>query len=125
MSDLSFFDDPNLVPKPKDEVRIESIETQVYHDRYRIWVKIAVTPFRERPNLLLVTRDSHSKIVSELNIIETMHALMEFTLHLRGIEDPAGTYTLDADLFYENRNPPQDHKQITFTIPREDGEMLS
>jgi hypothetical protein len=104
-------------PKPKDEIRIEDILIRPYADRFRVRVNIRVTPFLERPNLLLVAHDEHDRIVSELSIIETMHNDMEFTIHLRGVDDPAGTYTLTADLFYETRNPPQDRQIETFEIP--------
>ena len=66
---------------------------------------------------MLVARNKDNVIVSELNIIETMHNDMEFTLHIRNVKEPAGEYTLTVDLFYQTRIPPQDHKTQTFTIP--------
>jgi len=104
-------------PKPRDEIRIEQLEITPYPDRFRVHVQINVTPFQERPNLLLVAHDEEDRIVSELNIIETMHHDMEFTLHIRTVSDPAGVYTLTADLFYDTRNPPQDQRIETFEIP--------
>jgi len=117
--DMQFFDDPNLVPKPKDEIKIEALNATPYPDRFRVFVEIKVTPFQERPNLILVARNTDGKIVGELDIIATMHANMEFTLHIRNVSDPAGDYTLDAELFYESKNPPQDRTQIEFSIPAE------
>ncbi|MEO1646788.1 MAG: hypothetical protein AAFR67_16485, partial [Chloroflexota bacterium] len=108
------------VPKPKDEIKIESLGTYVYKDRFRVRADVTVTAFQERPNLLLVMKDSTGKLVNELNIIATMHAEMDFTMHMRGMDDPAGEYTLEAELFYETRNPPQDTASITFTIPEAD-----
>jgi hypothetical protein len=78
---------------------------------------VLVTAFLERPNLLLVAHNQEDVIVSELSIIETMHHDMEFTMHIRNVDDPAGVYTLTADLFYETRNPPQDRRIETFIIP--------
>ena len=115
--DMQFFDDPNHVPKPKDEIKIEDLTATLYPDRFRVYIEIKVTPFQERPNLILVARDDTGKIVSELDIIATMHANMEFTMHIRNVSDPAGDYTLSAELFYETKNPPQDSREITFTIP--------
>jgi hypothetical protein len=46
-----------------------------------------------------------------------MHHDMEFTMHLRNVQDTAGVYTLTAELFYETRNPPKDRRLETFTIP--------
>lgn len=102
---------------PRDELQIEELVITPYPDRFRVHIHIVITPFQERPNLILVAHNADDQIVSELNIIETMHHDMEFTLHLRGITEPAGVYTLTADLFYETRNPPQDRRIETFTIP--------
>lgn len=113
-------------PKPQDEVRIEELEILPYPDRFRVYIHVVVTPFQERPNLLLVAHNEDDRLVSELNVIETMHHDMEFTLHIRGVDDPAGLYTLTADLFYETRQPPQDRRIETFVIPAQtDDELLA
>lgn len=107
------------IPRPKDEIRIEEVVITPYPDRFRVHIHIQVTPFQERPNLLIVAHNEEDRIVSELNVIETMHHDMEFTLHIRNVQDPAGLYTLTADLFYETRNPPQDRRVETFLVPEE------
>lgn len=107
-------------PKPRDQVRIEALEITPFLDRFRVYVHLRVTPFLERPNMVLVAHDQDDRIVSELNIIETMHHDMEFTLHIRGVTEPAGVYSLTADLFYDTRNPPQDRRIETFIIPTAD-----
>jgi hypothetical protein len=104
-------------PKPREEVRIQELETVVYPDRFRIFIHIRVMPFLERPNLLITARNAEDRVVSELSIIETMHNDMEFTMHLRNVQEPAGEYTLTADLYYESRNPPQDRRTVTFVVP--------
>jgi len=104
-------------PQPKDGVKIEELETVVYPDRFRLFMHIHVTPFEERPNLLLTARSAEGKIVAEMSVIETMHNDMEFTMHLRGLTEPAGDYTLTAELFYETRNPPQDKRVVEFVVP--------
>lgn len=118
--DSPFFDneqDEEYGPQPREQVRIEKLETVVYPDRFRVFVHLEVTPFLERPNLLLTARAADGRIAAELSIIETMHHDMEFTMHLRGAQEPAGEYTLSADLFYETRNPPHDRRSVTFTVP--------
>jgi hypothetical protein len=105
------------IPRPKDEIRIEEVVITPYPDRFRVHIHIQVTPFQERPNLVIVAHNEEDRIVSELNVIETMHYDMEFTLHIRNVQDPAGVYTLTADLFYETRNPPQDRRIETFVVP--------
>ncbi|MEP7290395.1 MAG: hypothetical protein ABI835_01375 [Chloroflexota bacterium] len=112
--DMEFYDQP---PQPKDQVRIEELEIVVYPDRFRVFVHIRTTLFEERPNLLLTARTASGKVAAELSIIETMHHDMEFTMHLRGLSDPSGNYSLIAELFYETRNPPQDIRTIDFNVP--------
>lgn len=107
----------NQIPRSPDEIRIEELDIRPYPDRFRVHVHIRITAFMERPNLLLVARKEDGVIVSELNIIETMHHDMEFTLHLRNVKDPTGQYTLSAELFYKTRNPPQYQRTETFIIP--------
>jgi hypothetical protein len=109
--------DADKVPQPKDKIRIVDLRAIPYPDRYRVFIEVKVTPFRDRPNLLLVMRDLNGKMIGELSIIETMHSEMEFTMHVRNVADPAGEYTLTADLFFETRNPPQDQRRIQFEIP--------
>lgn len=121
MSNMHFFEDANnRSGKPKDEIQIEQLQALPYSDGFRVRVEVTVTPFQERPNLLLVLRDAAGETVNELDVIATMHAEMEFTMHLRNIEDPTGEYTLAAELFYETRQPPQDTASLTFTIPASD-----
>lgn len=105
-------------PRPANEVRIETLEAVPYPDRFRIHVRIKVTPFQERPNLLLTVHDADSRLVNELSIIETMHFDMEFTIHLRGRVEPAGAYILAVELFYQTRNHPQDRQEIHFSVPQ-------
>ncbi len=104
-------------PKPKDEIKIEDIETVVYPDRFRLYVHVRLTLFEERPNLLLTARTAEGKVAAESSIIETMHHDMEFTMHLRGLPDPAGMYTLTVELYYETRQPPQDRRVVEFVVP--------
>lgn len=120
--EIPLFDTGDQVPQPKDKIRIEQVRAMPYPDRYRVFVEINVTPFRDRPNLILALRDLEGRIVTELSIIETMHAAMEFTMHLRNLPtpDPAGEYTLTVDLFYETKNPPQDQRIVTVEIPSAD-----
>jgi hypothetical protein len=110
------FDDDNA-QLPPDQVKIELLEITPYPDRFRIFIHVKVTPFQERPNLVLTLHDNADQIVTELNIIETMHHDMEFTMHIRNRTEPAGVYTLTAELFYETRNPPQDRMIESFVIP--------
>jgi hypothetical protein len=108
------------VPQPKQTIRIEALDITPYPDRFRVHIHLKVTPFLERPNLILTARTAEDQIVSELNVIETMHYDIEFTMHLRNLTNPAGVYSLTVDLFYETRNPPQDRRVESFVIPEAD-----
>ena len=117
--EIHLFNDANRVPQPRHKVRIESFHASPYPDGFRIKVGFKLTPFQERPNLVIVARDAGGAIVSDLDIIATMHFENEFTMHLRGMDDPSGSYTLTAELYYETRDPPQDRRQISFSVSPE------
>ena len=104
-------------PQPRERVRIESLQVVPYPDRYRVWVEIKVTPFLERPNLILTLHNDADQNVAELNVIETMHANMEITMHLRGVSEPEGAYCLSVKPFYEDRNRPHDTMIEGFMTP--------
>ena len=118
--EINIFNDPNEVPQPKDKIKIERVEATPYPDGFRVHVEIDVTPFRERPNLLIVMLDEAGNNLNELSVIETMHTKMEFTLHIRGKADPAGTYQILVELFYETRKPPQDQASVFVSVPAAD-----
>ncbi len=115
--EINLFNDANLVPQPKHRVKIEAFGATPYKDRFRIKVNVKLTPFQERPNLVITAHRSDGLAVSDLDVIATMHFDNEYTMHIRGVDDPTGDYTLAAELYYESRNPPQDAAQINFRIP--------
>jgi hypothetical protein len=115
--EINIFDDPSQVPQPKDKIKIEEVIITPYPDGTRVFLELRVTAFQERPNLLIYIRDAKGQIVDELSVIATMHAKMEFTRHMRH-KPTEGDYLLDVELFYETRQPPQDHKSYPFTIQK-------
>lgn len=119
--EINLFNDASLAPQPRHKVKIEDFQVAPYADRFRVKVNLKLTPFQERPNLAIIARRSDGLLVSDLDVIATMHFDNEFTMHLRGIDDPEGDYTLTAELYYETRNPPQDRRQIDFAVPSENG----
>ena len=76
--DSQFFNGSHHDPQPRENVNVEDVRITPYPEGTRIHVEVDVTPFRERPNLLLAIHDEDDQVVSELNIIETMHFNMEF-----------------------------------------------
>lgn len=119
--EINLFNDASLAPQPRHKVRIEDLQVAPYSDGFRVKVNLKLTPFQERPNLAITARRSDGLLVSDLDVIATMHFDNEFTMHLRGIDDPAGEYTLSAELYYETRNPSQDSRQIGFTVRADKG----
>ena len=118
--EINLFNDPHLAPQPRHKVKIESIGAQPYADRFRVKVNLKLTPFQERPNLLITARSADGLLVSDLDVIATMHFENEYTLHIRGLDEPSGDFTLTAELYYETRDPPQDKREIAFHIPLEE-----
>ena len=118
--EINLFNDASLVPQPKGKVKVEDFRVAVYPDRFRVKVNLKLTPFQERPNLVITARRADGLLVSDLDVIATMHFDNEFTMHIRGLDDPSGDYALTVELYYETRDPPQDSRQINFTIPPED-----
>ena len=117
--EINLFNDANLAPQPKHKVKIEEIRATPFSDRFRVKVNLRLTPFQERPNLLITAHRFDGFMVSDLDVIATMHFENEFTMHIRGVDDPSGEYKLAAELYYESRDPPQDAAEISFWIPPE------
>ncbi|HLA45211.1 MAG TPA: hypothetical protein VJZ27_17320 [Aggregatilineales bacterium] len=122
---ISFFN-PDEVPQPKEKIKIEHFAVNVQPDRRRVQVTINVTPFLVRPNLAVVLlRDTgaDSVFVGDMTIIETMHNKMEFMMHVRGADDPAGNYILRTRLYFEEGvHQPYDEAELAFEIPTKPAE---
>jgi hypothetical protein len=116
---INFFA-PGEIPQPPEKVKIEAFTVEVYPDRWRLKVNINLTPFRVRPNvaIVLLRNAEPVQVVADMTIIETMHNQMEFTMHIRGVDDPVGSYTLKARLYYEQGvHEPADEAQLPVEIP--------
>lgn len=118
--DSNFFllNNDNLVPR--DQVRITRLEASPYPDGHRVKVELDVTPFRERPNFEISMRDKAGKLIAGTSVVASMQFKMEFVLHLRGVSEPAGDYTLHVALYYDDINAPQDRQEIALHIASAD-----
>jgi hypothetical protein len=94
-----FFQDPNAIPLPPNEVRIKSLKAEPWPDNRRVRITLEVTPFQKRPNGEVSITNPLGDEVASVSIIESIVPLMEFTMHLRG-ENLPGEYRLSATLFY-------------------------
>ena len=126
---INFFE-PNAIPQPPENVKIEHLVGEPYDDGWRIRVEVHVTPFQQRPSmelyLLKKLGDNEGRMVSNLSIVETMHHKMEFHMHVRGVDVPQGDYKLRAVLFFREapvegettveKVEPSDIQEFLFTI---------
>ncbi len=116
MSNIDFFS-PHDVPQPPDKIVVEKLSAAPYPDGWRVKVSVDVTPFQQRPNLEIQVRSQAGHLISELSVIETMIRHMEFTMHLRGIASPKGSYVVSASLYYgEDPSQAQHRSEIPFEI---------
>lgn len=95
-----FFQDPNEIPLPPSEIRIQQFTADPYPDGRRVKIYLEVSPFQKRPSVDVNITNSDGLMVSQASIIESISRKMEFTMHLRGPE-PAGKYFIKASIFYE------------------------
>jgi hypothetical protein len=116
--DLDFITDPELAPKPRGEARILELTAEPYPDGQRVKVHIAITPFApvDRPSLEVVVARKNGAVVTSLSVIETMNRIVDLTAHLRQEAPTDGTYTVQADLYYDPEQI-QHTLRDEFTLP--------
>lgn len=112
--DLIMQNNPNL--RPPDEVTIEDVQAAPFSDNRRVRITVQLTPFREPPTLELGIFDEDERQVASSTAIAVINVQTSYVLHLRGVEHPAGTFTVRVALNYEDQ-PPQATREITFTLP--------
>lgn len=113
--DLILQNNRNLLPR--EEVRIERVAATPYPDGRRVHVDIAITPFRERPNLEMAILTRAGETAASTSAIAVMNTKVGFNLHLRGASDSDGDYTVRVALYYEDFNAPQDIHESALRIP--------
>jgi hypothetical protein len=95
-----FFADPDTVPLPPDEIKINNLSAHPWADQQRVRVELEITPFQKKPNAVISVNNQAGEEVSSITIIETIEYNMEFTLHLRDCNKP-GRYIVTALIYYE------------------------
>lgn len=98
---LDFLTDPERVPRPRDEIRIEGFNLTPYPDGRRIKIELELTPFMpvDRPNLEITAVNDAGQTVGSASVIETVTRRLNLTMHLREPE-PEGRYEFEASLYY-------------------------
>ena len=94
-----FFNDPNEMPLPPEEVRIRKLTAEPWSGGKLIHVYMEVDPFQKPPNADLFIRNEIGEIAASASIIESMHRKMELTMHLPE-SSPNEQYTLEAKLYF-------------------------
>ncbi len=124
MDDINLYLQNNDNLLPRDQVRITNIIATPYPDGRRVNVAVEITPFRERPNLEIFIctapegdNEQPTKTVASTSVIAIMTFRVDFNLHLRGIDDPAGQYTVGVTLYYDDVRSPQHVHTIHLAIP--------
>ena len=125
-----FFNDPNELRLPPEEVRLRALIAEPWPDGRRVKVSLEIDPFQKRPSADLVITNAAGDEVARANILETISRRLEVNLHLRQ-DNPAGEYQLVAVLYYQKlpaADEPAsqealpeplvvDRRQTSFTIP--------
>ena len=113
-----FFQEPDAIPLPPDEVKIIALRGQPWPDNRRVKVYLELTPFLKRPNGEIRLSDIQGTELAAVSIIETIDPKMEFTLNIRGAETK-GEYTVSAKIFYLEDLENADNELIVLPTQRE------
>lgn len=117
---MEFFLPEDLAPRAApEETRILTLRAEPYPDRGRVLVNIEMTPFQTRPHVDVSLIASDGLEVAATSLVEPMTWKLEFTLHVRGKPDPAGSYRLTASLYYPE-GPTAEPVTFDFSIPSAD-----
>jgi len=120
MADMTFFDDPGQTPQPRDQIRLEQVSLHPYPDGRRIKIGLRITPFgpTDRPNLEIAVRNPAGAEAASMSVIESLENDFALTIHLRGEDNPTGTYHVEVHLFYDPETI-QHSLTASFALPPE------
>ncbi|MBN1564385.1 MAG: hypothetical protein JXA10_11135 [Anaerolineae bacterium] len=131
MDDINLYLQNNDNLLPRDQVQITKITATPHPDGRRVNVAVEVTPFRERPNLeIAIFRAAQTngadhdndapppppKPITSTSVIAIMNFRVDFNLHLRGLTDTAGEYTVQVTLYYDDAHAPQHTHSVEMVI---------
>lgn len=125
-----FFQDPNIVRVPPEEVRLLELVVTPLPNSGRVKIFLELTPFKKRPNVNVSITDKSGKEVSHTSILETMLPKMEFTMHIRQPKQ-GGEYRVETYVYYQHLPEPSetsgesplpdpmivDRRKATFILP--------
>ena len=92
--------DPDQIPLPPGDVRIQAVDVEPYTDGRRLRLEIELTPFQTAPNLEVWVENIDGERIADTNIIGATTPKLSLTLHLRG-QRIVGVHKLWLLLSYE------------------------
>jgi hypothetical protein len=110
-----FFNDPNEVRLPPEEVRLREMQVIPLPDGRRVRILLELTPFMKRPNVDISITGASGREAAHASILETMSRKLEFVLHLRETE-PGSEYTLESMVYYQ-RLPESSNTSMEMVLP--------
>jgi hypothetical protein len=110
-----FFNDPNVVRLPPEEVRLREVRIMVQADTGRVKIHLELTPFQKRPNITVSITSASGKEAARATILETMLTRLELTMHLRE-PDPGSEYSVETTVFYQ-KIPQPGEEEVEIQLP--------
>lgn len=100
--DIQFITDPEMAPRPREEIEITDLTVTPYPDGRRLRIELRLTPFApaDRPSLELAAVGPDDTIRGAFSVIEATQYALSFTMHLREPERET-PYTIYAKLYYD------------------------
>jgi hypothetical protein len=102
-----FFQDPNEIRLPPEEVRLRELQVTPEPNGNRVKIYLELSPFQKRPNVEVTITAESGKEVAHTNILENMLHKMEFTMHLRG-PVTGGSYRVETLVYYQRLPEPSE-----------------
>lgn len=101
--DINLITDPELAPRPREEIEITSFHAEPYPDGRRLRLDIQMTPFApaDRPSLEITAVDGSGRIISSLSVIDSMQRRLSLTMHFKQPELAAGAIAVIAQLYFD------------------------
>lgn len=96
---VHFYDDLSGGPRSRKEVRLNDLGLFIYEDGRRVAIGFNLTPFLERPSLLVTVTNAEGQEAASLSVIEAMEPNFNLTLHLRD-DSRLDPYQVEAIVYY-------------------------
>jgi hypothetical protein len=102
-----FFQDPNEVRLPPEQVRLRELQVTPQPGGTRVKIYLELTPFKKRPNVEVTITSATGKEAAHTSILEAMLHKMEFTMHLRE-PVPGSRYDVETIVYYQKLPEPSE-----------------